>query len=96
MRLSWLMRYNYLSNIAMNTMTMNGTTVDINGAIAHYKAARKSAGLKERHAAIFEDRFGVRDGVMKSYAEVGHTFGISEERARQLCGLVLHKIGVLL
>ena len=79
----------------MNTMTMNGTTVDINGVIARYKAARKSAGLKERHAAIFEDKFGIRDGVMRSYAEVGRRFGVSEERARQLCGLVLHKIGVL-
>jgi len=79
----------------MDKMTIGGTTLDIKESIARYKAARKSAELKERHAAIFEDKFGVRDGVMKSYAEVGCKFGISEERVRQLCGLVLHKVGIL-
>jgi DNA-directed RNA polymerase sigma subunit (sigma70/sigma32) len=79
----------------MDTMTIGGTTLDIGKSIARYKAAKKSADLKERHVAIFEDKFGIKDGVMKSYAAVGRNFGISQNRARQLCAFVLHKIGLL-
>jgi DNA-directed RNA polymerase sigma subunit (sigma70/sigma32) len=79
----------------MDKMTVGGTTLDIEEAITRYKVAKKSADLNERHAAIFEDKFGITEGVMKSYAEVGHNFGISENRARQLCAFVLHKIGLL-
>jgi DNA-directed RNA polymerase sigma subunit (sigma70/sigma32) len=76
-------------------MTMNGVMIDVDEAITRYRIAKQSADLQARHAAIFEDKFGVKDGVMKSYADVGRKFGISPERVRQLCGLVLHKIGLM-
>jgi len=79
----------------MKTITMNGVTIDVDEAVTRYRTAQQSAGLKARHTAIFEDKFGIEDGIPKSYAEVGRTFGISPERVRQLCGLVLHKIGLL-
>lgn len=79
----------------METITIDGTTLDANEVVKRYKAAGKPVDVKERHAAIFEDVFGIKNGVMKSYAEVGRAFGISSVRVRQLCALVLYKIRLL-
>jgi DNA-directed RNA polymerase sigma subunit (sigma70/sigma32) len=79
----------------MKTITVDGTTLDVNEVVKHYEAVGKSADVKERHRAVFEDVFGVKNGVMKSYAEVAREFNVSSERVRQLCALVLYKIGLL-
>jgi DNA-directed RNA polymerase sigma subunit (sigma70/sigma32) len=79
----------------MKTITVDGTTLDVDVVVKRYKAVGKPADLKERHIAVFEDVFGIKDSVMKSYTKVGRTFGISPERVRQLCALVLYKIGLL-
>jgi len=69
-------------------------TLDVQTAIERYKEMKQSARLTARRAAIFEDKFGVNDGVEKTYAAVGITFGISKERVRQLCARGLHEIGL--
>ena len=79
----------------MKTITVDGTTLDVDEVVKRYKAAGKPADVKERHAAVFESVFGVKNGVIKSYAEVGRAFSISSSRVRQLCALVLYKIGLL-
>ena len=76
-------------------MTIDGTVLDVNDAIERYKAAKRSAHITERQAAIFEERFGVNDSVARTYAEVGWKFNVSRERVRQLCARVLHEIGLL-
>ena len=78
----------------MKKMTISGTTIDVPVALEQYKLSGGSAGLKERHREIFEEKFGVRDGVAKTYAEVGKKFNISAARVGQLCALVLFRIGV--
>ena len=79
----------------MKTITVDGTTLDVDEVVKCYKAVGKPADVKERHIAIFEDVFGIKNGVLKSCAEVGRAFGISSERVRQICALVLYKIGLL-
>jgi len=79
----------------MKTITVDGTTIDVDAVVKRYKAVGKPADVKERHAAVFEDTFGVKNGVMKSYAEVGRAFGISSVRVRRLCALVLYKMGLI-
>ena len=79
----------------MKKITVDGTTLDVDEVVKRYKAVGKPADVKKRHIAIFEDVFGIKNGVMKSYAEVGRAFGISSVRVRQLCAFVLHKIGLL-
>jgi len=81
--------------IHMKTITVDGTTLDVDEVVKRYKAVGKPADVKERHIAVFEDVFGIKDSVMKSYTEVGRAFGISSVRVRQLCALVLYKIGLL-
>ena len=81
--------------IHMKKITVDGTTLDVDDVVKRYEAAGKPADVKERHAAVFEDVFGIKSGVMTSYAEVGRAFGISSVRVRQLCALVLYKIGLL-
>ncbi len=76
-------------------MTVDGTTLDIDEVVKRYKAVGKTVGVKERHIAIFEDKFGIGEGVIKRYVEVGRKFDVSSERVRQLCALVLDKIGLL-
>ena len=73
---------------------MDDTTISISTALEHYKASVDSLPIRERHRAIFEERFGIKDGVAKTYAEVGKKFNISSTRVRQLCALVLHKVGI--
>jgi DNA-directed RNA polymerase sigma subunit (sigma70/sigma32) len=78
----------------MKQITVAGSTLDVQTVIERYKEMKQSARLTERRAAIFEDKFGVNDGVEKTYAAVGIKFGISNERVRQLCARVLHEIGL--
>ena len=78
----------------MKNLTMDGIIIDLPTALEHYKASVGSTTLKERHRAIFEERFGIKDGVAKTYTEVGTRFNISSTRVRQLCAFVFHKVGI--
>jgi RNA polymerase primary sigma factor len=77
----------------MKKMTISGTTIDVPAALEQYKLSSNSANLKERDRAIFEERFGIKDGIAKTYAEVGKKFKISATRVEQLCARTLFKIG---
>jgi DNA-directed RNA polymerase sigma subunit (sigma70/sigma32) len=79
----------------MATITIDHRTIDVDAAVARYKAAKDTANLYARDMAIFEEKFGVNSGIIKTYLEVGRAFGISKDRVRQLCARVLHKIGLL-
>jgi DNA-directed RNA polymerase specialized sigma subunit len=78
-----------------DTKIIGGVSINIPSAIKKFKSSGKSSGLTERHQAIFEYKFGIKDGIQKTDKEVGEKFGISNSRVRQLSAYVLYKIGSL-
>ncbi len=78
-----------------NSLTISGVKVDIPTAIKKYKTVGKSTMLTERQRTVFESRFGIKDGIMKSDTDTAKIFGISAVRVRQLYASVLYKIGGL-
>lgn len=79
----------------MNKIVIGGVVLDEKNVVKRYASMRPTAHITERQAAIFENKFGINDGLPKTYAEVGLKFGISRERVRQLCAKVLYEIGLL-
>lgn len=78
-----------------NELTISGQSVDIVDAIKTYKVSGKSSAFTQRQRAIFEEKFGIKDGVRKTNAEVARKFGISPTRVLQLYANVLYKMGYL-
>jgi len=48
--------------------------------------------LSIRERAVLEMRFGLKDGITHSLAEVGKEFGVTRERVRQVEAKILEKI----
>ena len=57
------------------------------------------AQLDERQQMVLRLRFGMDDGICRSFEEIGNRLNVSKERARQLAGQAmdkLHKLGASL
>ena len=50
------------------------------------------AQLDERQQQILRLRFGMDDGVCRSFEEIGNTLGVSKERARQVARQAMDKL----
>lgn len=48
--------------------------------------------LSPREIRVIQERFGLLDGIPKSLEEIGHTFGVTRERVRQIERQVLVKL----
>ena len=53
------------------------------------------AQLDERQQQILRLRFGMDDGVCRSFEEIGNTLGVSKERARQVARQAMDKLQTL-
>lgn len=49
-----------------------------------YRTVCLESGLNDRQIAVIEERFGLVDGIPKSYRELGELFGVSGEGARKI------------
>lgn len=78
----------------MKNLTLDGVAIDLPTTLERYKALVGNAPLKERHRVIFEEKFGIKDGIAKTYTDVAKKFNISSTRVQQLCAFVFFKVGI--
>ncbi len=78
----------------MRNLTVNDIPIDLPTALEQYKRLNRSAKIQERDRVIFEEKFGIKDGVSKTYVEVGRKFNVSPTRVRQICGRTFFRVGI--
>ncbi len=79
----------------MKTITISGELVYPSAVIESYTSSGKLLPLTERQRTVFEDKFGIKDGIIKTNSKVAEKFGISTTRVLQLCANVLYKMGCI-
>ena len=78
-----------------HSITFVGKTLEADFIIAEYRKRKDTLDLKERHRAMFEARFGINDGIIKTNKETGRMFGVCGQRVWQISALVLDRMGLL-
>lgn len=73
-------------------MTRGSTRPPLERLIGYTPAPEVLATLPERERQAVELRFGLLDGRIRTLAEVGSSFGVTRERARQLVVAGLRKL----
>ena len=79
----------------MKTITISGELVYPSAFIESYISSGKLLPLTERQRTVFEYKFGIKDGVIKTNSEVAEKFSISTTRVLQLYANVLYKMGCI-
>lgn len=66
--------------------------IDQKNLKSELRRAFKAAGLKKRHQAILEERFGLNGAKQLTLAEIGKRYGITRERVRQIITSAFKKL----
>ncbi len=82
----------HMKNIMLTGETIEDIEHKIDSESLKKKMRKAVRTLSDRERKVIELRFGLKDGVPKSYENVGSQFGITRERIRQIEAKALRKL----